>query len=274
MTSPAPFRLEGVRACVFDAYGTLFDFASAAARCDDVPADKREALTALWRDKQLQYTWLRSLQNRYADFGQVTGEALDFALESLGLETPGLRDRLMDLYLGLEPFPEVPEVLRALRARGFKTAILSNGTMAMLGTLVEHPVLRDCSSRLSSTPSGSSRPIPRSTNTRSTGSPCRRRRSRSSHPTLGTPSRRRISACASSGATATASGASACPARRTAKCGRWRSYRGCWRIRPDAPFYLNRRATAAIGGGCERPFTTSPYMAAPRPRSSRPSAPA
>ena len=134
--SSAPLRLEGVRACVFDAYGTLFDFASAAARCEDVPQDKRAALTALWRDKQLQYTWLRSLQNRYADFWQVTAEALDFALDSLGLAAPGLRDRLMELYLGLDPFPEVPEILRALRARGFRTAILSNGSPAMLEALV------------------------------------------------------------------------------------------------------------------------------------------
>ncbi len=133
----APLLIENVRACVFDAYGTLFDFASAAARCDDVPAEKRMGLTALWRDKQLQYTWLRSLQDRYADFWQVTGDALDFALDSLGLEAPGLRQRLMDLYLGLEPFPEVPEVLATLRARGFRTAILSNGSPAMLGTLVE-----------------------------------------------------------------------------------------------------------------------------------------
>ena len=73
-------RLEGIHACVFDAYGTLFDFASAAARCEDVPEERRAALTALWRDKQLEYTWLRTLQNRYADFWQVTGEALDFAL--------------------------------------------------------------------------------------------------------------------------------------------------------------------------------------------------
>ena len=136
VTEPAPLLLEGVRACVFDAYGTLFDFASAAARCDDVPAEKRVALTALWRDKQLQYTWLRSLQDRYADFWQVTGDALDFALETLGLETPGLNQRLMDLYLGLEPFPEVPEVLASLRARGFRTAILSNGSPPMLETLV------------------------------------------------------------------------------------------------------------------------------------------
>jgi 2-haloacid dehalogenase len=143
MTSASVQRLEGVSACVFDAYGTLFDFASAAARCEDVPAEKRGALTALWRDKQLQYTWLRSLQDRYADFWQVTGEALDFALESLGLEAPGLRARLMELYLGLEPFPEVPDVLRALRARGFKTAILSNGSPAMLTTLVERAGLAD-----------------------------------------------------------------------------------------------------------------------------------
>ncbi|HZZ59888.1 MAG TPA: haloacid dehalogenase type II [Roseiarcus sp.] len=136
MTSASVRRLEGVGACVFDAYGTLFDFASAAARCEDVPADKRVALSALWRDKQLQYTWLRSLQNRYADFRLVTVDALDFALESLGLEQPGLREKMMELYLGLEPFPEVPEVLRAIRARGFKTAILSNGSPAMLETLV------------------------------------------------------------------------------------------------------------------------------------------
>ena len=60
--------LDGVQACVFDAYGTLFDFASAAARCPDVPEDRRAALTTLWRDKQLQYAWLRTLENRYADF--------------------------------------------------------------------------------------------------------------------------------------------------------------------------------------------------------------
>jgi 2-haloacid dehalogenase len=131
-----PERLQGVSACVFDAYGTLFDFASAAARCDDIPADRRAALTALWRDKQLQYAWLRTLENRYADFWQVTGEALDFALESLGLARPALRERLMELYLGLEPFAEVPAVLGALRQAGFKTAILSNGSPAMLEALV------------------------------------------------------------------------------------------------------------------------------------------
>ena len=143
MTIPSVSRFEGVRACVFDAYGTLFDFASAAQRCEEAPAEKREALTALWRDRQLQYTWLRTLQNRYADFWQVTGDALDFALESLGLEAPGVHARLMELYLGLEPFPEVSEVLRALRARGLKTAILSNGSPAMLEALVQRAGLAD-----------------------------------------------------------------------------------------------------------------------------------
>ena len=129
--------LENIRACVFDAYGTLFDFASAAARSADVPEEKRAALTALWRDKQLQYAWLRTLENRYADFWQVTGDALEFALESLDLAIPSLHERLMELYLGLEPFPEVPGVLAALREAGFRTAILSNGSPAMLEALIK-----------------------------------------------------------------------------------------------------------------------------------------
>lgn len=128
--------ITGIRACVFDAYGTIFDFASAAARCPDVPAESRAALTALWRDKQLQYTWLRSLQGRYVDFWQVTADALDFALDSLGLHAPALRRTLMDLYLTLSAFPEVPATLRTLRDRGFTTAILSNGTPAMLASAI------------------------------------------------------------------------------------------------------------------------------------------
>lgn len=129
--------LTGIRACVFDAYGTVFDFASAAARCPEIPEGRRAALTALWRDKQVQYTWLRTLQDRYVDFWQVTGEALDFALDTLGLAAPGLHARLMDLYLSLQAFPEVPGVLRDLRAAGFSTAILSNGSPAMLAAVVQ-----------------------------------------------------------------------------------------------------------------------------------------
>jgi 2-haloacid dehalogenase len=129
--------LRGVRVCVFDAYGTLFDYASAAARCRDVLGDRIGPLTALWRDKQLQYTWLRGLQGRHADFWQVTGDALDFALETLGIAEDGLRERLMNLYLTLEPFPEVRDCLARLRAAGLQTAILSNGSPHMLDAVVK-----------------------------------------------------------------------------------------------------------------------------------------
>jgi 2-haloacid dehalogenase len=130
-------RLSGIRACVFDAYGTLFDFASAAAACIDVLGGDAARLSALWRDKQLAYTWLRAVQGRHADFWQVTGDALDFTLEAMGRQDPALRERLMNLYLTLAPFPEVPETLRRLRASGMRTAILSNGSPAMLAPLVE-----------------------------------------------------------------------------------------------------------------------------------------
>jgi 2-haloacid dehalogenase len=138
MSDAAP--LDGIRACVFDAYGTLFDFASAAARCADGLGDKAEALTPLWRDKQLQYTWLRAAQNRHADFWRVTADALDFALETLGIADAkgALRRRLLDCYMTLDAFPEVPEVLRQLKAADFVTAILSNGTPAMLAAAVQH----------------------------------------------------------------------------------------------------------------------------------------
>jgi len=131
-------ELANVRACVFDAYGTLFDFASAAARCPGVPDEKRVALTALWRDKQLQYSWLRTLQGRYVDFAVVTGDALDFALDSLGLADASLRERLMTLYFTLEAFPDAPPALAALKAKGLRLAILSNGSPSMLEAVVEH----------------------------------------------------------------------------------------------------------------------------------------
>lgn len=130
--------MPGIRACVFDAYGTLFDFAGAAAGCADVLGDKAGPLTALWRDKQLQYSWLRGLQGRYVPFWQVTGDALDYALETLSLpQEGGLRDRLMNLYRTLRTFPEVPEVLHRLKQAGFVTAILSNGSPDMLRDAVE-----------------------------------------------------------------------------------------------------------------------------------------
>jgi 2-haloacid dehalogenase len=122
---------------VFDAYGTLFDYGSAAERCRDALGQKLALLTSLWREKQLQYTWLRALQERHADFWQVTGDALDFAMETLGIDDRALRDRLMDLYLRLDAFPEVPGMLAHLKKAGLKTAILSNGSPGMLRAAVE-----------------------------------------------------------------------------------------------------------------------------------------
>lgn len=135
--------LNGIKACVFDAYGTLFDFASAARECRDVLGDNFDKLTVLWRDKQLQYTWLRALQGLHADFWKVTGDALDFALETLGIENPPLRDRLMTLYLNLDAFPEVPDMLKRLKAAGVRTAILSNGSPSMLAAVVKNAKLDD-----------------------------------------------------------------------------------------------------------------------------------
>jgi 2-haloacid dehalogenase len=127
-----------VGACVFDAYGTLFDYASAAARCQDVLGEHTQRLTALWREKQLQYTWLRALEGHHVSFEQVTADALDFSLAALGLESPALRNRLLDLYRALECFPEVPAMLARLRASGMRCAILSNGSPEMLAAALAH----------------------------------------------------------------------------------------------------------------------------------------
>lgn len=124
--------LSTIGACVFDAYGTLFDINAAAARCRDSLGDKTEPLAVLWRQKQIQYTWLRSLMSRHADFWQVTGEALDFAMETFGLTDGALRARLLDCYRRLDAYPEVPGVLKRLKAAGMATGILSNGSPDML----------------------------------------------------------------------------------------------------------------------------------------------
>jgi 2-haloacid dehalogenase len=127
-------KLAGARAVVFDAYGTLLDFASAAAAARDVLGDRWQPLSDLWRRRQLEYSWLRAVMGRHADFWQVTGEALDFALESLAIAEPGLRERLMAAYERLDPYPDAPATLRRLRAAGLKTAILSNGAPRMLAS--------------------------------------------------------------------------------------------------------------------------------------------
>jgi 2-haloacid dehalogenase len=129
-------KLTGISACVFDAYGTLFDTASAVADCPGVPEALRAGLAALWREKQVAYSWLRNMQRAPGDFWQVTGDALDFALARFGLAEGGLRAALLARYLELKAFAEVPEMLGALRGRGFATAILSNGSPDMLAPMV------------------------------------------------------------------------------------------------------------------------------------------
>lgn len=130
-------RLSGIEACVFDAYGTLFDVHSAVARCHGELGQKAEPLSALWRAKQLEYTWLRSLMGRHADFWQVTGEALDYAMAVHDVVNAGLRARLMESYLSLASYPEVTSVLERLRQADMTTAILSNGAPAMLDAAVK-----------------------------------------------------------------------------------------------------------------------------------------
>ena len=130
--------LTGIEACVFDAYGTLFDVSSVARGAQDELGASWQALSDLWRMKQLQYTWLRGLSGKHADFWQVTGDALDFGMGSIGIADSGLRNRLMDLYLRISAYPEVKETLCRLKASGVKLAILSNGTPAMLSSAVDN----------------------------------------------------------------------------------------------------------------------------------------
>ncbi len=126
-----------IEACVFDAYGTLFDVHSAVARHRDAMGDSADRVSALWRTKQLEYTWLRSLMGRHADFWQVTGDALDYALETCSIDDDRLRDALMQSYLELDAYAEVPAVLATLKNSGRQLAILSNGTPRMLSAAVD-----------------------------------------------------------------------------------------------------------------------------------------
>lgn len=132
-----------IKAAVFDAYGTLFDVHSAANRLAPRLGDKAGALSEVWRVKQLEYTWLRSLMGRHADFWQVTQDALDYAMAKVELEDADLRQALLEMYLSLEPYPEVKAVLRKLRKAGIKTAILSNGSPEMLSAATKSAGLRE-----------------------------------------------------------------------------------------------------------------------------------
>ncbi|UOA27980.1 haloacid dehalogenase type II [Pseudosulfitobacter sp. DSM 107133] len=143
-----------VTTCVFDAYGTLFDVAAAARLAAEQPefpalAKAWPQLAEHWRAKQLNYSWLRAVMGTHTDFWTVTQDALDWALEKTALDgDAALRQRLLDLYWELQAYPEVPAMLKALKAAGLNTAILSNGAPAMLDGAVQSAgigdVLDDC----------------------------------------------------------------------------------------------------------------------------------
>ena len=124
-------------AYVFDAYGTLFDVHSAVRRhVDAIGRERGGRLSDLWRQKQLEYSWIRALSGRYRDFEATTAEALDFAVAVVAPECAALKPALMDAYHRLDAYPEVAAVLTSLKARGARTAILSNGTPAMLASAI------------------------------------------------------------------------------------------------------------------------------------------
>jgi 2-haloacid dehalogenase len=129
--------ITNVSACVFDAYGTLFDVQqSIVLRVRERVGELTDRLVRHWREKQLQYTWLLSLMGKYVDFWHVTGQSLDHTMRTLGVTDLALRARLMELYLDLKAFPDTIPALSDLKRRGMKIAILSNGTPTMLTAAV------------------------------------------------------------------------------------------------------------------------------------------
>ena len=128
--------MKNIKAIIFDAYGTLFDVNSAAEKCKDKIGDKWESFANHWRTTQLEYTWLRSLMKRHKDFKQVTEDSLDKSMKAYEIDS-SMKNELLDLYKILSPFKEVPEVLKSLKEKNYKLAILSNGTPTLLNELVK-----------------------------------------------------------------------------------------------------------------------------------------
>ena len=135
--------MNKIKACIFDAYGTLFDVNAACRELSKEVGDNWEKLASLWRLRQVEYTWLRNSMDEYIDFWQITSDALDYAMETLGIENYELREELLNLYLKLEAYPEVNDLLKKLKQRGLKTGILSNGSMKMLNSAVNNANIRE-----------------------------------------------------------------------------------------------------------------------------------
>ena len=128
--------MNDIKAIVFDAYGTLFDVNSAAEKCKGKIGDKWEGFANFWRTTQLEYTWLRSLMKRHKDFWQITEDSLDKSMKTFKIDA-SMKSELLNLYKVLSPYPEVKEVLKKLKEKEYRLAILSNGTPTLLNELVK-----------------------------------------------------------------------------------------------------------------------------------------
>lgn len=123
-----------IKSVVFDVYGTLYDVFSVTEKCEYLYPGKGEQISKLWRNKQLEYTWLRTLMNRYDNFWHITEDALCYALDSLALEYDSNKiNDIMKSYLSLDPYPEVAEALQKFKPR--KLAVLTNGNTEMIDKL-------------------------------------------------------------------------------------------------------------------------------------------
>tara|TARA_Y100001935_G_scaffold110443_1_gene91666 strand:- start:116 stop:778 length:663 start_codon:yes stop_codon:yes gene_type:complete len=127
--------MKKIKAIIFDAYGTLFDVNSAAEKCKDKIGDNWEKFSNYWRTTQLEYTWLRSLMKRHKNFWQVTEDSLDKSMMVFNIDK-SMKSELLNLYKNLSTYEEVPEILKTLKTRKLKLAILSNGTPSLLNELV------------------------------------------------------------------------------------------------------------------------------------------
>ena len=135
--------MDVVKVCIFDAYGTLFDVNAACRELSKEVGEQWQELATLWRLRQVEYTWLRNSMNEYINFWNITEDALEYAMETLNMKNEELKNKLLDLYLKLEAYPEVEKVLTQLKNEGYQTGILSNGSEEMLASAVKNAKLEN-----------------------------------------------------------------------------------------------------------------------------------
>ena len=135
-------KIENIKVCAFDAYGTCFDINSAAEKLATKIGDNWMSFSTTWRTVQLEYTWLRSMMKKHADFWKITEDSLDFAMKSHNINK-NFRNELLQLYKKLEPYPELNKCLNDLKAKQIKTCILSNGSPTLLDELTINAKVRE-----------------------------------------------------------------------------------------------------------------------------------